>query len=73
MAIYDYRTCPWCFRNSYNTHDIDHEYCPCCGSVLLPKDCKHRPKLTDEEYRNLLLTNCGELGVDTAKPRSPGA
>jgi hypothetical protein len=35
-------TCPLCHRTTYLEGDIEHEYCPCCGSDLLPKTCEHR-------------------------------
>jgi hypothetical protein len=42
--------CPVCGRATYNSHDIEHEYCSCCGNSVLPKACEHRRRLMSRQF-----------------------
>jgi ribosomal protein L37E len=34
--------CFLCQRHSFNQNDVANEYCGCCGSPELPRNCSHR-------------------------------
>jgi len=48
--------CPLCRRKTYHPKDVEHSYCPCCGSADLPKNCEH----VDSPARQLSRVEHGE-------------
>src|SRR5687768_2544591 len=36
--------CPICLRVTHHPEDVANSCCPCCGSVVLPRQCEH-PRL----------------------------